>query len=386
MKENKKYFLYVGGFQLPDKNAAAHRVLGVAKILDKLGYGVVFLDVDSDRPEYTLSDMHMKAEFPTYSQKRPEGTKQWARYVLNPLYVEAILEKYDNCIGVIAYNYPAIALWKLKKICNKRNIKVYSDCTEWYQYGIFKSLRDIALVFDTFLRMRIVQKKLDGLIVISKYLERYYKKHLPVVVIPPLVDKEEEKWGKKPAVMKREEIRISYAGSPGKSKDKMDVIIRAVCKSSNSNLKLMVVGITKEEYLKYYPEDEALIETPEAADRIEFKGRVAHLEAIRIVKESDYTVFYRNISKVSMAGFPTKFVESISCGVPVITNETSDLKNYLKAGKNGILLNTECFEKELLQLFNSLSLEKREIIKVEEDFFEYRNYMNQIENWLEKCK
>jgi glycosyltransferase involved in cell wall biosynthesis len=39
-----------------------------------------------------------------------------------------------------------------------------------------------------------------------------------------------------------------------------------------------------------------------------------------------------------MAGFPTKFVEAITCGIPVVTNNTSDLQFYLKEGVNGYFL------------------------------------------------
>ena len=41
---DKKTVLYIGGFELPDKNAAAHRVVGIAKGLKTLGYNVVFLN------------------------------------------------------------------------------------------------------------------------------------------------------------------------------------------------------------------------------------------------------------------------------------------------------------------------------------------------------
>ncbi len=43
---SKGTILYVGGFELPDKNAAAHRVLSNGKIFRELGYNVVFIDVD----------------------------------------------------------------------------------------------------------------------------------------------------------------------------------------------------------------------------------------------------------------------------------------------------------------------------------------------------
>ena len=40
----RKTILYIGGFELPDKNAAAHRVVANGKALRELGYSVVFFD------------------------------------------------------------------------------------------------------------------------------------------------------------------------------------------------------------------------------------------------------------------------------------------------------------------------------------------------------
>lgn len=384
MINNKKRFLYVGGFQLPDKNAAAHRVLSIARILSMIGYEVVFLDVDDEREDYGLSEEHIEAGYSTYSQKRPGGMKRWASYVLNPLHVEGVLDKYTDWEGVIAYNYPAMALQKLKKICQKRNIKVYADCTEWYQYGMPRSVRDVALIIDTFFRMRIVQKRLDGIIVISNYLKNYYESSLPVVNIPPLVDKQDAKWVEEINEVEDNRIKLAYAGSPGRSKDKLNVMIRAVGECRNNNLHLDIVGITKEEYLEYYPEEIRLLESSEAKERLTFWGRVPHMKALEIVKSSDYTVFYRAITKVSMAGFPTKFVESISCGVPVITNQTSDLNQYIRENKNGVLLSTENFENELQRLLKDMNRIDMKC-EVEEQRFDYRNYVKQLEEWLRKC-
>lgn len=42
---HKGTILYVGGFELPDKNAAAHRVLSNAKIFRELGYNVFFAEL-----------------------------------------------------------------------------------------------------------------------------------------------------------------------------------------------------------------------------------------------------------------------------------------------------------------------------------------------------
>ena len=42
---------------------------------------------------------------------------------------------------------------------------------------------------------------------------------------------------------------------------------------------------------------------------------------------------------VCQSGFPTKFVESLSFGRPVIANGTSDILCYLKDGYNGYVVN-----------------------------------------------
>ena len=44
-KLEKGLILYVGGFELPDKNAAAHRVLSNGKLLRDLGYEVSFVGI-----------------------------------------------------------------------------------------------------------------------------------------------------------------------------------------------------------------------------------------------------------------------------------------------------------------------------------------------------
>ena len=380
-----KRFLYVGGFQLPDKNAAAHRVLGIAKILKELGHEVVFLDVDETMQSDALSEIHLEAGFVTYSQKRPAGTGQWVQYILNPLHVEEVLDKYEDWAGVIAYNYPAMALHKLKRVCHKREIKVFADCTEWYQLEYVKSIRDVALVIDTFFRMRIVQKKLDGLIGISHFLGNYYKKHLPTIVLPPLVDKEEKKWIKNSSNSSEDAVSLAYVGSPGvpgQTKDKLIEIIRTICKA-DWNVKLNIVGMSKEEYCGYYPDVEKMIED---RNNIIFLGRMAHLDALEIIKSSDYTIFYREVSKVSTAGFPTKFVESVSCGTPVITNRTSDLHLYIRNGKNGVLLENEDFENQLFSFLKDVSSIEEKNAEVETEKFDYRNYVSEVKDWLNEMK
>ena len=80
---------------------------------------------------------------------------------------------------------------------------------------------------------------------------------------------------------------------------------------------------------------------------------------------------------MTMAGFPTKFVESISCGVPVIMNDTSDIRQYLSDGKNGILI--ELSSDNIADTFAKLP---NRHVDVERDTFDIKKYVAKVQSFL----
>ena len=374
----KGRFLYIGPFQLPDKNAAAQRVLGIAKLLRLLEYEVVFLDVNKDVQEF--NDVpHDICGFKAYSQPYPASLKQWLKHALSPMHVQEVLQKHNDWKGVIAYNYPAIALRKMTSLCHKQNILALADCTEWYAPD-FSNLHRMAVTLDSCLRMRWVQKKLDGVIAISSFLAKYYQPYTKVVTLPPLVDIEDEKWKRPEEVTTDDRIKLYYVGSPGANleKDRLDVIINALdlC-SSSDKLVFHVVGITEDQFLEVFPDCQITIDKLKKQDSLIFHGRLPHQDAISLLKSADYSIFLRYPSRMTMAGFPTKFVESITCGVLVLTNDTSDLKKYLSDGKNGILV--ELDRNNIVETFASLF---NRHIEIERDTFDFRKYTVEFQRFL----
>ena len=113
---SKGTILYIGFFKLPDKNAAAQRVMGNAKIFRDLGYNVVFLD-EQDDIEYRdlLDTKHYINDFEVYSQKRPKNFKTFLSKMLNIYNIDKIISEISDLKMVITYNYPSIALNKLRK-------------------------------------------------------------------------------------------------------------------------------------------------------------------------------------------------------------------------------------------------------------------------------
>ena len=322
---------------MPDGNAAAQRLLAIAKTL-KDNYEIKFLGLThSDNFKGTVCGF--KYENLPY----PHSRKEWVSHLRGTQELEYI--KNNKPDVVIAYNYPAWALYRLIRYCKHINIKIVGDITEWYYpHNILKWI-------DTEWRMRILNKKMDGLILISRYLDEYYIDHNRIKV-PPTIDLSDAKWHVGDKKELSEKITLMYAGSPGRGdKDRLDNLIRVV--GNFSNLTLNIVGVKKDTYMEQFPE----IQIPE---NVKFWGRLPHDTTISMLCESDFSIFFRQPSRVNNAGFPTKFVESQSAGIPVIANHFSDLDESVEEGKNGYLAKSISLKdiKEVLEKVSTLDREQ----------------------------
>ena len=373
---SSKTVLYVGGFILPDKNAAAQRVVGIAKILRDIGYNVVFINKSPDGRDYNEWEQKDYFGFKCYEIKNDHSKKDIFNSLYDISFIKDIIEKEDPQI-VIAYNYPAVALSRLNSYCKRHGMNCIGDNTEWYRNGDSGLVHRIIKGCDTEYRMRTVNRKLSGNIVISDYLEKYYSDMDNVVNIPPLVDKSEKKWNVDPGT--HDGIRLIYAGSPSREKERLDIIYDAVCKLSEKyNVKLYVIGITEDQFKEIYDwgdKGEALSEA------VVFLGRIPHEDVIKKVTEADYSILIRDNNLVNTAGFPTKFVESISCGTAVIANSSSCISKYFAHGNNGWLVDENKLSSYLEEIFkNDMH------IKVEADLFDYHKYLDEVVSFINKVK
>ena len=307
----KRRFLYVGGFELPDKNAAAHRVVGIAKGVKELGHEVYFINYTSNASRSTW-----KKYFGFDCFEVPK------RGIINQItdisdVRKVIQEKQIDC--VLLYNYPAIAMSRLLKWCKKASVKCYADATEWYTTK-GKSIYAMIKTWDSETRMKKLHFKTNGVIAISEFLCQYYKDKVHTVKIPPIIDADDEKWRE---ILKKDSKRcvFVYAGTPSAQKECLDKIVNVV-EETNCSALLQIVGITKQQYENMY-------QIRYNGTKTTFLGRIAHTKVIDLVKRADWSVIIRENNKVVKAGFPTKLVESISCGTPVIANHFSNIEDYL---------------------------------------------------------
>jgi len=388
----RRTIIYIGGFELPDKNAAAHRVLSNGKIFRNLGYNVVFIGIDKSlEANSDISDTKGNIQgFDTWAIPYPKSVMDWPKYLSDIEHFQKIFELYGDVCLVVAYNYQAVALNRIKKYCWKHGCKIIADCTEWYSTKgsglLFKMIKGT----DSFLRMRIIQKQLDGLIVISVFLQQYYKKYSHIINVPPLVDLNEEKWKVSSDISRdNNRVKLIYSGSPGREKDKINNIVDLLYEfRDNDNFIMEIVGLSEKQFVNDFPDYKMKVEA--LSPKINFHGRVSHIQSLELLKNADVCMFIREDNLTTKAGFPTKFVESISCGIPVITTKTSDLNDYILVGINGYFIDNISSEetKNLLNEILFINPQKMKDSKnnylVDSKMFHYESYKDVFEKFLSK--
>lgn len=377
-----KRILYIGGFELPDKNAAAQRVISNGKALRSLGHDVMFVGLTKSVPK-----SYRYQNFECREIVYPEGKRAWISFLLSIREESKFIEEYNPDV-LILYNYPAFKFLFLKNKYKKKII--IADVTEWYEasgLSLFSTIKRL----DVWLRMKIIHPRINGLIVISDYLEAYYKNKVEKVInIPPLVDVDEEKWKSEKKQISKESYNLVYAGSPGAgNKDRLDLLISALEKvriQTGKDIHIDIIGLTKQEYIINFGKSPT--ENLSAA-YIHFHGRVSHSAALEYVKNADYSIFLRNNNLTNTAGFPTKFVESITAGTPVLTNASSNLSNYfVKHSEIGYLIPSLAESDIASGIELAVSNSKEEVYRMKEycsksNLFFYNRYEKDFKDLLD---
>ena len=149
-----------------------------------------------------------------------------------------------------------------------------------------------------------------------------------------------------------------------------------------------IYGLTLKEYLFVVQKHKDVLE--KLKNKIIFHGKVSNLEAKNKISKADFSILFRNVNKMTSAGFPTKVSESISCGTPVITNSTSDLEHYIINGKNGFLvnLNSKSLTNELTNIL-TLTISEVDSMKTycfNDNLFSPKKYIQSTNDFLNKLK
>lgn len=398
-----KTVIYTGAFRFPDKDAASQRVLGIAKALKTYEFNTIFCGWENSPRNEDLQNngVYKFAGFEYYSQSeldfetnnifqklfhflfRGNKTIQWIKNYL----------KSHEVNYIVVYNSYSYFIYKLFKLSKKYKFKLVCDSTEWYEgshlpggtYGIAN--------FDNNFRIRVLYPIIKNIIVVSSYLQTYLrKKNCNTIVVPPLIDPNDSKWN---SIAIRTNIssgnikRIIYAGDPGK-KDLFESVFCALelINKNSIQFELIVLGIDRNTF-----KDTFFFKSDNIPPYIYCIGRVPQEEVPKYYQKSDFSILLRKDNRCSNAGFPTKLVESLTSGVPVITNKTSDIARYIIDKENGFLLN-DISVTTLLNCFQLiLSLTPDDSNRMSEnarrssfDNFDFQLYSNPLKNYFQNVR
>lgn len=372
----KGTIIYVGAFEMPDRNAAAHRVSTIAKIFESLGFRTVFL---GRAPENERFDGVRKSSFSdnVYEISAPASTKEWVKYMFDTSAIKCVCEKHSDVRMIILYDMPYFSFIAAESAFSKKGIRVVYDCAEWADATEGSFLKRTYKKFDDMLIRRCLGRRADGVICISNMMKSAYKGNRHLIKLPPMVDINDPIWHQE-KISHGDKLEFCFAGTIGSGKECLDRIISSFSSVDSEKAALRIIGVTKDEFSGFYPE---LSERAED-NRITFMGRLSHTETIRYVLSCDCYIFIREPTRKNNAGFPTKFVEAFTCCVPIITTDTSDIKQYAEENSRITIIPSITDEAISFAMKSETAKKRDERINAPDDMFHFERYGELTEKWL----
>jgi glycosyltransferase involved in cell wall biosynthesis len=396
MLQQNSWVAVVGPFLFPWGQPGSRRVCGIARSLADAGYRVI---VGSGGTEpATLSDLNEGehpgsishvglGELPPSETSALDKSLQIFVYLgkKTVAWLEAQTSKPSH---VISYGGNAQYMYQLSAWCRRNKVPLIVDVVEWYdgthmsggRFGPFHISAEVAFHY--------FYPKSDGIIAISSYLVNHFRQHKSsVICIPPTLDVNEVQISPNAQPSEVLPISLVYAGSPGK-KDLLANVIHGMNQidPQGQHFRLKVVGPSEAQV-------KSLLKLDALPAFVHVLGRVPQTEISSILQQADFSVLLREPLRFAQAGFPTKFVESMSNGTPVIANITSDLGNYLHDGIEGFIArdhSPEAFAEVLKRVMQSNPSERKNMRvaarKQAEKSFDFRNYVNPIKHFLDGIK
>jgi glycosyltransferase involved in cell wall biosynthesis len=385
---------YVGLFHFPDGNAGAVHAFGVGKALREYGHSVTFFGVERsaqsvERP-LASTETSSYSGF-TYRSPEPAGAgiigkqKQRVSIATGASFLqrlnaeEASSGPFD---AIMVYHPQSLWIFRLRSWCRSRKIPMICDVVEWFDRSHIRGGRYGYHALDSEFRMRMGHGLSDGVLAISTYLANYYSNRgVPTLCVPNIVDVSEGQWAEAEALSARtgmEKLRLVFVGTAGQ-KDLLVNAIRGLSLLGPEKCEIVVVGPSREEIRAELGGDSSLLEV--LHESLHFTGRLPRTEALRQLAQADFSILLRPDARFAHAGFPTKLVESLAMGVPVICTLTSDIGLYVKDGCEGIVV-PDCSPRAFadgVSRILALSLDERYSMRLHAkkraiESFDYRNW------------
>lgn len=388
-----KKIVYVGNFDFLKNDAQAQLVYGNGLLLRSLGYDVEFIGSINDetraKKEFYYDGFRINHVYFDKSLKMLLKSRKYNRQL-----AVKILNRSPSF--VINYGTPLFSnfLNHLHKICKNNCIPIISNVVDVPSVAHGKLYERVVKKLYVERKNYFYRNHADGIIAASEYIYKEFTKvGKPGIIVPPLKDCESIKILNNSVNSDgTSRLKLLYAGFPfpidGRSvseaayKDRLDYVIDmlSIVKESSNNFELNIYGISKEQYLNVVKRHKKTLRSLE--DNIFFHGYKPDFHIKNMLQQSDYTINYRDSKIMTVAGYSTKIVDSISYGVPVITTNVGDYSSHLTENSH-IFYISENFDKSaklILALINKNK--KNEEILVDNMIYHYLNFREKMNAFM----
>lgn len=180
-------------------------------------------------------------------------------------------------------------------------------------------------------------KKVDYVLVITKCLEKYYKKLVPkdtkFLHLPMTVDL--SRFSNISNTTKYKSPYIAFAGTFNNAKDGVDILIKSFGKISKKypDIILYMVG----PYHYDIEGQKKLISNLSLENKIIYAGTLKKEDIPEFLCNADLLVLPRPDSRQAQGGFPTKLGEYLATGNPVCVTKVGEIPDYLEDNKNAFM-------------------------------------------------
>ena len=378
-----------GYFNFPRGGAAANYVQSFAKVFLRLGKNVIVI---------SNINPNIKLEGNKYQEIQVENVQlredKLGHYIdfnfLMGKYYEQILSglSVDCSDLIIAYSRDSFILNSVLKIGKKVGAKTGVCLVEWFEkkdYG--KWFRNVEYWKSqiSFYRENL---KFDYIFPISTYIEGYYKKkNCKTFRLPSLVDTEEFEYNEKKITDKR----IFIFPGNGKMKDALEETIQAFALLRDEEvlkLEFHICGVGK--LAKQIIKENKLENSP--AGKIVIHEWMPYEELIDLYRRAHFMILARDISRMTLANFPSKIPETLSYGIIPICSRVGDYtKLYLMDGVNSLIMDGCDVQTILHGIRRALAMSDQDIINYSnkcritaETKFDYKQWVKPLDKFLEK--
>lgn len=381
------WIAYVGPFRFPWGQPGSRRVYGIAKSLVAAGRrvvvasgerssGIEILEREGSGELWHVGTGEINGPGASRLRKSVRLLATQGRRTVSWLDAQPTRPSH-----VIAYGAYAPFMGRLLRWCRREHVCLVADAVEWYEgshqplgrWGPFNASTSLAL--------RHLYPRCDGIIAISSYLDRYFAgRGVATMRIPPTLDVAAART--RNLECHEEVVRLLYAGTPGK-KDLLGAVIEAVrvVDTAGARVRLDILGVT--------PREAARMIRGDLPAGVVVRGRVEQPCVVEAYMRSDFSVLLRAPLRYAHAGFPTKVVESLAAGVPVICNLTSDVGEYVHDGIEGFHVSAPTPGALALAISRAVEATaarraemRRAARNAAQRHFDYRHYAERLDEFL----